>query len=410
MTIEVNLPKGASIERRTVAILALAFGVVMLDRMVQLFLGPELVTAFNLTGQQIGLLAAAMSVSWGISSFLFGMVSDQIGRKRVLVPAMVIFSILSCFSGLAPTFEELLICRVLLGLAEGPCFSVIMALVKESSSVDTRGRNIGATNSMGPLVGAAIAPVFATQIAAAFGWREAFFLAAIPGFILAFLVWKFVPEPERANDQSDQSYSKMASLFEVMRYPQLWACFLGAFLLGSWIFSITVFAPLYLTRVQGLSGTTAGFLMAATGLGGFLSSIFWPTVSDRLGRKKVLLILGGLAAMQPLVAIWGSTLGGSWVTATLLLITATGPAIAALVMILLPSEAVPRRLSATAIGFAVMGAEVFGATLAPLLGGALADSSGLSAPLYLAVGAGLGIMIIGGLMKTHREVTQSQTN
>lgn len=409
MTIEVNLPKGATIERRTVAILALAFGVVMLDRMVQLFLGPELVTAFNLTGHQIGLLAAAMSVSWGVSSFLFGMVSDRIGRKRVLVPAMVIFSVLSCFSGLARTFEELLICRILLGFAEGPCFSVIMALVNESSSAGTRGRNVGATNSMGPLVGAAVAPIFATQIAAAFGWREAFFLAAIPGFILAFLVWKFVPEPDRAHDQSHQANGTLAPLVEVMGYLRLWACFLGAFFLGSWIFSVSVFAPLYFTKVQGLQGTSTGFLMAAIGLGGFLSSIFWPTVSDRLGRKRVLMLLGVLAAVQPLAAIWGVPLFGNWITALLLLITATGPAIASLVMVLLPSEIVPPRLSATAIGFAVIGAEVFGATLAPLFGGTLADAEGLAAPLLLASAAGVGILIIGMFMKPRNETKPSQS-
>jgi len=384
-----------------VAILAAAFGVVMLDRMVQLFLGPDLVRAFDLSHQQVGLLAAVMSVCWGVSSFLFGMVSDRIGRKRVLLPAMVIFSALSCFSGLARTFEELLLCRALLGLAEGPCFSVIMALVEELSSPERRGRNVGVTNAMGPLVGSAIAPVFATQIAAAFGWRETFFLAAVPGFILAAFIWKYVPEPHREPDPTRSQQSALASLLEVARYPRLWLCFAAAFLLGSWIFLITVFAPLFLTQARGLAGTTTGFLMGAIGLGGFLAGLFWPAMSDRWGRRNVLLILGALAALNPLIVLGGTQFAVSAVVAGLLLVTATGPAVAALVMILLPSEAVPRRLSATAIGFVVIGAEVFGATLAPLVGGAVAERQGLAAPLILAAVAAVGIVLVAACVKPH---------
>lgn len=379
-------------------ILALSFGVVMLDRMVQLFLGPDLVAEFGLTPGEVGLLASAMAVCWGASSFVFGMVSDRIGRRRVLIPAMIAFSLLSWLSGMVTGFAQLLVVRALLGVAEGPCWSVIMALAEESSSPGRRGRNVGIVNSAGPLVGSAIAPVFATQIAAAFGWREAFFFAGVPGLILAALIYFYVPEPDSARRGSGHKPLVTADLAAIVRYPALWGCFIGAFALATWIFSIAVFAPLYMTGVVGVAPTTVGFLLGASGLGGFILAIFWPALSDRLGRKPVMIVLAICAALQPVVLLSTDLYSVPWLIAVLLMVTTTGPAIAALVMILIPSEIVPKSLSATAIGFAAIGAEVLGATLAPLLGGQAAGHFGLAAPMFIASAAAIVIFVVGLLM------------
>jgi MFS family permease len=85
-------PSEAPSEIGVALILAACFGTVMLDRMEQLFLGPDLERGLHLSPSQIGLLAGAVSVCWALSTFVFGMVSDRVGRKRVLVPAMVVFS------------------------------------------------------------------------------------------------------------------------------------------------------------------------------------------------------------------------------------------------------------------------------------------------------------------------------
>ena len=73
---------------------------------------------------------------------MFGAVSDRAGRKAVLVPMILLFSVLSAASGFAQDFHQLLLIGALLGLTEGPCWSVIMALVEENSNTAHRGRNI----------------------------------------------------------------------------------------------------------------------------------------------------------------------------------------------------------------------------------------------------------------------------
>lgn len=86
---------------------------------------------------------------------------------------------LSPLSGMAHTFPQLLLIRALMGIAEGPTWSVITALIEDSSPVSRRGRNIGLVVSAAALVGLSAAPVLTTQVAARWGWRAAFFL---PGF------------------------------------------------------------------------------------------------------------------------------------------------------------------------------------------------------------------------------------
>jgi predicted MFS family arabinose efflux permease len=121
----------------------LTWGIVFLDRMAVLYLAPYIAPDLHLSSAQVGSLAGVIALCWAVSALAFGAISDRIGRKVVLVPMVVLFSLLSCASGLARSFHELLLARALLGFAEGPCWSVTMALVEENSSEQVRGRNIG---------------------------------------------------------------------------------------------------------------------------------------------------------------------------------------------------------------------------------------------------------------------------
>lgn len=123
-----NTRSSAEHEKFTVAILFVTWGVVFLDRMAVLYLAPYIAPELHLSGAQVGSLAGIMALCWAVSAMLFGAISDRVGRKVVLVPMVVLFSVLSAASGLAHSFTELLLVRALLGIAEGPCWSVTMAL------------------------------------------------------------------------------------------------------------------------------------------------------------------------------------------------------------------------------------------------------------------------------------------
>src|SRR5208282_4466172 len=174
-------------EKTLVAILFFAWGTVFLDRMSLLYLGPYIAPEFHLTHQQVGGLASILAIFWAVSTLFFGALSDRFGRRVLLIPSVFAFSILSGLSGLAHSYHQLLLIRALMGIAEGPTWSLMTALIEESSEKSRRGRNVGLVVSAAALVGLALAPVISTQVAARSSWRWAFFVAGIPGIVMGLL-------------------------------------------------------------------------------------------------------------------------------------------------------------------------------------------------------------------------------
>jgi predicted MFS family arabinose efflux permease len=373
-------------EKTLVAILFFTWGTVFLDRMSQLYLAPYFAPVFRLNDQQIGFLASVVSIAWALGAFFFGAASDRFGRRKILIPAVLIFSTLSWVSGLARSFDELLIIRALIGLAEGPCWVAISALAEESSGRSRRGLNVGIVTSGAALVGLFAAPILTTQIASRFGWRWGFFVTGIPGLLMALLIWKYVKEPvaSAAGVALHKRGTPLSHYFSVLRYRNIWLCSIGAGGFISWLFLQNTFAPLLITRNMHQDPRTAGFLLGAAGLGSFFLGLGLPSLSDRLGRKPMLLFLAALSSLLPLALLARPLYGHLWLLAAILFLTQGGQAIAALVIVLIPAESVPPEFTGTGIGVANLVGELVGATVAPTLGGTLAESHGLGSTMLMA--------------------------
>src|SRR4051794_16952643 len=100
-----------SYEWKAVLLLSLSFGLVGLDRWIIAPLFPSIMKDLDLSYSQIGLLAGALAIGWGVAAMLMGAVADRIGRRRVLIPAIIVFSVLGGVSGLAGSFATLLLAR-----------------------------------------------------------------------------------------------------------------------------------------------------------------------------------------------------------------------------------------------------------------------------------------------------------
>ena len=382
-------------ENTLVAILFFTWGTVFLDRMSQLYLAPYFAPEFHLSREEIGTLASVLAIAWAASTFFFGALSDRVGRRPVLIPAVFAFSALSWVSGLAHSFHQLLLIRALMGIAEGPTWSIMTALIEESSSVKRRGRNIGLVVSAAALVGLAAAPVLTTQVASRWGWRSAFFVAGIPGLLAGFLIWKFVKEPS-ANSGTTHRKPLLREYFSILRYRNIWLCCLGATGFMSWLFALSVFAPLYITEVAHEPGTTAGFLLGASGLGSFFLGFLLPSLSDRMGRRPVLLLMAAFSAVVPLAFLVPLLYVYPLLFAAIVFATNTGQGIASLIMVLVPTESVPPQFRATSIGLTTLVGEIMGASGAPLLAGALAEKRGLGLTMWLAAG-GSAVLFLAAL-------------
>lgn len=434
-------------EAGLVVLLFLTWGTVFLDRMSLNYLTPLIAPQFHLTKAQVGLLSSALALAWAVSSLVLGAVSDRVGRRPILVPAVFIFSILSWISGITQRFGQLLLVRTLMGLAEGPTWSTITATIEESSAPRHRGRNVGIVVSAAALVGHAVAPVLTTQVGARFGWRIAFCVAGIPGIILGILLWKYVRESNRSftslsrpkgnptlSDEvsghtpreglleggaplppvepshdihtsnkeragSGQARILFSDYLSLLRHRNIWLCCVASAGFMTWLWVMHAFAPFYITEVSRHSATFAGLVLGASGLGEFLWGFIFPSLSDRWGRKPVLLCIALISAFVPLTYQMPFLIVHPWLMALAGFIANGGQGIAALVLVLIPTESISARFAGTAIGLSTLVGEIFGGTLAPTISGAIADRHGLAAPLWIAAAGAVAVFAAAIFMK-----------
>lgn len=191
-----------SYENTVMVLLALAFGFVFFDRLSLNFLAPFVVPELNLTNTQFGALAAALGLTWAVSGYVVGALSDYLGnRKLLLVAAIIVFSACSVISGLANSFLMLLGARMIMGIAEGPVLPIAQSIMVAESSEHRRGFNMGVIQNFATsILNGFVAPLALVAIGSAYGWRNAFFLAGVPGFIIAVLIMLLIKEPQAAAD------------------------------------------------------------------------------------------------------------------------------------------------------------------------------------------------------------------
>src|SRR5258708_2734100 len=306
---------------------------------------------------------------------------------------------LSWLSGLVRSFGQLFVVRTMMGLAEGPTWSTITATVEESSAPHRRGRNVGVVVSAAALVGMAVAPVLTTQIAARFGWRAAFFVAGVPGILLGGLLWKFVKEPGRNGPAAAHPKLRFEEYFTVLRYRNMWLCCAASAGFMTWLWVMHASAPQYITEVTKHSPTFAGFMAGASGLGAFVWGFLLPWVSDYIGRKPMLLIVALVSALVPLTYQMPFLIAHPWWMAAAGFIANGGQCIAALTLVIIPTESVPAEFHATAIGLSTLVGETVGGTLAPTISGAVADRHGLAASLWIAAAGAILVFLAGLFMR-----------
>ena len=150
--------------------------------------------------------------------------------------------------------------------------------------------------------------------------------------------------------------------------------------------------------------------MGAAGLGSFFIGCAVATVSDYIGRRTTLMISALLCTVLPLILLYKPMYQHLWLLAAILFVSQAGQAIAALVMVLVPTESAPPTMAAAAIGLVTLFGEIFGGAVAPTVAGELADSfsAGLAIPLWMAAGGSILVFLVALFMKeTAPEATEA---
>ncbi len=388
-------------ENRMIGVLSLTFGVVFFDRQAMNFLAPFVQADLGLTNTEVGILATGLALTWALSGVVFGRLCDRIGRQRlVLITSIVIFSLASVLSGLASSFVMLLGARLLMGLAEGPVLPISQVIVALESTPERRGFNMGVMQQFGSnIFGTFLAPLVLVALATSFGWRDAFFIAGIPGLICAFLVWQFVRDPD-TNKIADNALEKVKDtpfpIVDALRYRNVILCMILSGLSIGWAILNFVFLPLYFTNVVGFTPAKMSVLMSLLGVSALISSMIVPWLSDRYGRKPVILVVTAMALLVPFGIMAAGTSLLLMVPCLLVGFSATGAT--PLLMATIPAETIPSTRVAAVVGLVIGFAEIFAGLSGPLLGGVVADAYSLGGTLWLQIGFIAAMLLLASFL------------
>lgn len=375
-----NAAGGTRYQALLVGLLCLNFGILFFDRNALNFLMPFVQPDLRLSNTQVGLLASAFSLTWAIAGVVVGNLSDRTGaRKPVLIGATLVFSVCSGLSGVVGSFIALFCVRLLMGIAEGGVLPVSQALTVREIAPERRGLAMGFMQNFGSnLLGSTAASLVLLPFAAHFGWRKAFFLAAVPGVLSALLIAWLIHEPPR--DGSGARAERM-SLGQALGQKNILLCVLISIVMVSHLVICFAFLPLFLVQVRAFDGPTLGVLLGTLGVSAAVAGFVAPGISDFVGRKPTMIVLPLFGVILPLGALFYA--GPVWSLAALFFAGWTVIGTFPLFMATIPSETVDPRLTATALGLIMGAGEGVGGVISPALAGYAADVFGLQAPLWI---------------------------
>jgi predicted MFS family arabinose efflux permease len=230
-----------------------------------------------------------------------------------------------------------------------------------------------------------------------YGWRMPFYVAAVPGFILAAGLM-FLGEPRRGANDHLRETPERATLLGLVHNPAFWTATLGMAMMTFALGGASVWIPTFLSRVRGVPLQHANlFFGASTAFNGIVATLLGGWFGDRLLRRtdSAYYFISGIGMMLALPAMWiaiyvhGRTMFVGIVIAEFFLFLSTGPLNAALV----DAVAAPIRASAIAVNLIVI--HLLGDAFSPVLMGYISDHRNLQAAFLAPI---VAIFISGGIL------------
>jgi len=266
----------------------------------------DLAQSFETSAAALGVLAATYYWVYTAMQIPSGILADTLGPRRLLALGGVVAAAGAALFALAPDFGMAAAGRVLVALGSSVAFVACLKLIASWYEARIFATLTGLVVLVGNLSSAAAGGPFA-WVLQSFGWREVIFVLAVASLAVAVASWVLVDELPRARTVRLESGWR-AGLAGVLGNPATWPIFLANFGMGASFMSlVTLWAVPYLADMHGMArGAAANHVTTALGVFA-LSGLLIGTVSDRIGRRKVLYAAGGgalAATWAPLLAGW----------------------------------------------------------------------------------------------------------
>lgn len=246
----------------------------------------------------LGMLMTAFFIPYGIASLFLGFTGDAFGPRRMLVAGSLIWGTLMLIMGSVNSYVAMLLCRICLGIFEGPQFAWILKIISRWFPRDEHGRanTIWLTGS--PL-GSAIGFPLIIALVATFGWRTAFYLLAGLSILVMAPLLLIVVRDWPGASASKTDVQRSPGTAEIWRDCRLFLSNANFWLLTLcdcgeliYLWGLNSWLPTYLQKVRHFDLQHLGLYSALPFVFLFVGEIMSGFLSDKFGKKAILIFIG----------------------------------------------------------------------------------------------------------------------
>ncbi len=303
----------------------------IVDFMIMMPLGPQIMREFSVGPTAFSTLVSAYSVSAAFSGLVAAGFVDRIEHKRLLLILFGLFALATLACALAPSYAMLITARSLAGVFGGVLSGLVHAISGDLVPEHHRGRASGIIMTGFSISTVAGVPI-SLALAAEHGWRAPFVALTVLSLVLWTVAQRFLPT---TTDPAVGPLQRDRGLMPLVRHPQAWRCLLFGFLMPFAGFMLIPFFAIHLTGTVGLAESDLPWIYLCGGFATLFTARIIGWLSDRYGKPLMFRVMA-LLAMVPMVwlPLLGPTgLGLALVCTTSFFILVSGRAVPAMALL-----------------------------------------------------------------------------
>ncbi|HYD62931.1 MAG TPA: MFS transporter [Noviherbaspirillum sp.] len=256
----------------------------ILDFMIMMPLGPQLIRVLHINTHEFGLLLSSYTFTAAVSGLLAATYVDRFDRRKLMLVLYVLFIVATLFCGLAPNFIALLVARALAGAFGGILGGMTQTMIADVVPFERRGQAMGtvmAAFSLSTVAGVPLGLFLAEHIPQ-LGWRAPFFFIVVLACLILAVAHRTLPSLT-AHLVRERTGNVFRQIYEVARHPDhLKAYFFVGLLMMN--FSVIPYIALYYTANVGMTESFITVVYLAGGAATLLSSRLIGKLADRHGK------------------------------------------------------------------------------------------------------------------------------
>jgi predicted MFS family arabinose efflux permease len=292
-------------------ILVLAVTCSAMDRSIIATVIEPIKAEFGLSDGQLGFITGmAYSLANAAVGIPLGLLADRVNRRNMMAAALVLWSLMTAFCGLAQNYAHLVLARMGVGASEAGGQSTALSMTSDLYPPHRRATAVAILYMAFPL-GSMLAAALGGVVAATYGWRAALLIAAVPGFVLAIAMMMFGRDPRNSTNHGERA-ERAPPIGEVVRFiisQRAMLHLMAALALTTLVVAgQAMFAFSFFMRYHSMNLLELGPLLGAgQGIFGVASLLAGGLLADRVGRKdprvRLWVVVAALVAVTPIMLL-----------------------------------------------------------------------------------------------------------